>query len=165
MALPHILQINVSQGGLPKLPITEAWVTPLGIDGDLHAHPQIHGGPQKALLLISSEGIQELQQAGFPVYCGALGENLTTRGLDRHTLRAGQHWRIGGVVVELTRMRVPCKTIQVYGPNIGEAIYDQSVKAGDPVSPRWGLSGFYASVLQPGLIRPGDPMHLLDPAG
>jgi MOSC domain-containing protein YiiM len=33
---------------------------------------------------------------------------------------------------------------------------------GDHTSPRWGLSGFYASVLQPGAIRPGDPIQLLE---
>jgi len=36
------------------------------------------------------------------------------------------------------------------------------VKAGNSASPVWGLAGFYASVLQSGTIRPGDPIHLLD---
>ena len=146
---------------MPKRPVTEAVVTPLGIEGDLHAKPEIHGGPLKALLLITSEGIEELKAAGFPLYHGALGENITTRGVDRYALRAGQRWRIGQVVVELTRLRVPCKTIQVYGPHIGEAIYDQDCKADDTSSPRWGLSGFYASVVQPGPIRAGDPIVLI----
>ena len=90
-----ILQINISKGGVPKRPVPEAVVTPLGIDGDLHAHPEIHGGPIKALLLITSEGIEELKNLGFPLFHGALGENLTTCGLDRRTLRIGQRWRIG----------------------------------------------------------------------
>ena len=141
---------------MPKLPIAEASVTPLGIEGDLHAHPQIHGGPLKALLLITAEGIEELKAAGFPLYFGALGENITTSGLDRLVMRPGQRWRIGEVVVELTRLRVPCKTIQVYGAGIGAAIYD-----GDASSPRWGLSGFYASIVQPGQIRIGDPIVLI----
>ena len=157
-----IVQINVSQGGVPKRPIADAVVTALGIDGDGHAHPEIHGGPRKALLLICSEGIEELKQGGFPLYPGALGENITTLGLDRRALRIGQRWRIGGIVVELTRVRVPCSTIQVYGAGIREAIYDQEVKAGDPSSPRWGLSGFYAAVVDPGVIRAGDPIA---PAG
>ena len=33
---------------------------------------------------------------------------------------------------------------------------------GDTSSPRWALGGFYASVVQPGIIRPGDPISLLD---
>jgi MOSC domain-containing protein YiiM len=162
VASASILQINISPGGVPKRPVAEALVTPLGIGGDLHAHPAIHGGPLKALLLITSEGIEELKASGFPLYYGALGENITTRGLDRRALRIGQRWRIGQIVVELTKVRTPCATIEIYGANIKDAIYDQEVKAGDPSSPRWGLSGFYASVVKGGPIWVGDPMVLLD---
>jgi MOSC domain-containing protein YiiM len=158
-----ILQINVSKGGVPKRAIAEGQVTPFGIAGDLHANPEIHGGPQRALLLITAEGIDELIGCGFPLSYGALGENLTTQGLDRRALRAGQRYRIGQVVIELTRTRGPCATLNAY-PGIQSAIYDAAVKAGDPASPRWGLSGFYASVVQPGTIRAGDPILFLDQA-
>lgn len=156
-----ILQINVSRGGVPKRAIPEGDVTPLGIAGDLHAHPEIHGGPRQALLLITSEGIDELTGLGFPLFYGALGENLTTRGLNRRSMRVGQRWRVGQIVVELTKPRGPCETLNVYGPGIHQAVYDAQVKAGDPASPRWGLSGFYASVIQPGTVRTGDPISLL----
>ncbi len=163
--LASILQINISKGGVPKRPVTAALVTPLGIEGDLHAHPAIHGGPIKALLLITSEGIEELKQLGFPLFPGALGENVTTSGLDRRSLRIGQRWRIGqAVVVELTRVRTPCTTIEVYGAGMGEAVYDREVMAGNPSSPRWGLSGFYASVVRSGPIVAGDTIALLDQA-
>ncbi len=155
-----ILQINISKGGVPKRPVADALVTELGLEGDLHEHPAIHGGPVKALLLITSEGLEELKHLGFPLFHGALDENITTSGLDRRSLRIGQRWRIGQIaVVELTRIRTPCKTIEVYGAGIGE-----SIQASDPSSPRWGLSGFYASVVRPGPIWPGDPITLLDQA-
>jgi MOSC domain-containing protein YiiM len=156
-----ILQINVSPGGVPKRPIPDGVVTTLGITGDGHAHPQIHGGPRKAILLITSEGIDELKEQGFALYPGALGENLTTRGLDRRSVRVGQRYRIGGVLVEITKVRAPCDTLNAY-PGIQKVIYDQEVKAGNPASPLWGLSGFYASVVQTGTIHPGDPIRLLD---
>jgi len=157
-----VLQINVSPGGVPKRPIPVGVVTPLGITGDGHAHPQIHGGPRKAILIITSEGIDELKQQGFPLYHGALGENLTTRGLDRRAVRVGQRYRIGEVLTEITKLRQPCETLSVYGAGeIQKAVYDQEVKAGNPDSPRWGLGGFYAAVLQTGTIRPGDPIQLL----
>ena len=44
----RIVQISVSPGGLPKRAVPEGMVTPLGIEGDRHAHPSIHGGPNKA---------------------------------------------------------------------------------------------------------------------
>ena len=160
-----IVQINISKGGVPKLPLVEAQVTRLGIEGDRHAHPQIHGGPKKALLWICEESIEELKTLGYPLYGGALGENLTTRGVDRRGLRIGQRWRAGNVVIELTQIRAPCRTIEAYGRDIGKAVYDQNVKSGDWTSPRWGLSGFYAAVVQPGWIRAGDSLALVDPLG
>ena len=157
-----VLQINVSSGGVPKRPIPKGVVNPFGIIGDGHAHPEIHGGPRKAILLITSEGIDELKEQGFPLYPGALGENLTTRGLNRRSMRPGQRYRIGEILVEITKVRAPCETLNPYGTGIQKAIYDQDVKAGNPESPRWGLSGFYASVLQTGTIHPGDPIQLVD---
>lgn len=136
-------------------------VTPLGITGDRHANPQVHGGPRQAILLITSEGIEELKEQDFPLYYGALGENLTTRGLNRRSVRIGQRYRIGEILVEITKVRAPCETLNAY-PGIQRAIYDQEVKAGNPASPLWGLSGFYASVLRAGTIHPGDSIQLLD---
>lgn len=157
-----LLQINVSPGGIPKRPISEAIVTPEGIRGDGWAHPDIHGGPNQALLLITSEGIGQLIAQGYALFPGALGENLTTLGLDRRQLRPGQRYRAGEIFIELTKRRAPCATLNVYGPGIQHAIFDLQVKAGDPSSPRWGLSGFYARVLRAGTIRPGDPITLVD---
>jgi MOSC domain-containing protein YiiM len=159
-----IQQINISKGGVPKLPIPVAEVTPLGIRGDAHAHPQIHGGPRQAVLLITAEGLEELIQAGFPLYPGALGENITTVGLNRREMRLGQRYRMGSVVIELTKMREPCNTLTPYGAGIQQAVYDAQVKAQDPSSPRWALAGIYASIIQPGTVRPGDPITLLDQA-
>ena len=64
--------------------------------------------------------------------------------------------------IELTQMRTPCATLEVYGSGIQAAMYDARVQAGDPESQRWGVSGFYASVVQPGTIRAGDTIALLD---
>jgi MOSC domain-containing protein YiiM len=157
-----VLHVNVSNGGLPKFPIWRGEVTPLGITSDRHAHPNIHGGPDKALLLITAEGVDELREAGHPVFYGALGENVTTRGLDRRSVRIGQRYHIGDVIAQITKVRAPCESLNVYGDGIQKAVYDAEVKAGNPASPRWGLSGFYASVVRGGTIRPGDAVVLLD---
>ena len=50
------------------------------------------------------------------------------------------------------------------GRPIQDAIYDAKVKAGDPSSPRWGMSGFYARVIDPGLVRTNDIIALVDEA-
>ena len=156
-----IVQVNSSHGGLPKTALLTAFISPLGIDGDLHDHPQFHGGPNKAILMISSEVIEGLQAKGFPVYYGALGENLTTRGLPIGDLRMGDRIRAGGAVLEITTPRIPCRQLDVYGPAIKNEIFDARVKALDPSSPRWGMSGLYASVVQAGPVGPGDPIEVL----
>jgi MOSC domain-containing protein YiiM len=156
-----IVQVNVSAGGIPKLAIPSAELTATGVAGDAWRLP-FHGGPRKAILLITTEGIDEVIAQGFAISPGALGENLTTRGLDRHALRLGHRLRAGHAVIELTLIRTPCATLNVYGAGIQAAIYDTRVQAGDTSSPRWGLSGFYASVIQPGIVHPGDALTLLD---
>jgi MOSC domain-containing protein YiiM len=154
--------IHTSPGGVPKFPVSYARVGDQGIEGDGHAHPQFHGGPRKALLLITSEGLEELIALGFPVFPGALGENLTTRGLDRRQMRLGQVYRAGSVSLRLTTMRVPCGALDRYGSDIRGAVYDARVKAGDTGSSRWGLGGFYAAVIEPGEIRPQDIIALAE---
>ena len=151
-----IVQVNISLGGVPKRPIPAAAITPLGLAGDVFAHPEIHGGARQAVLIITAESIEELKARGYPVFPGALGENLTTRGLDRRQLRIGQQLRAGSAWLEITKVRGPCSALDVYGPSIKQEIYDASIKAGDTDSPRWGLSGFYARVLRPGEVRPED---------
>ncbi len=162
MSTGSILQVSISRGGVPKRAIPRGDVGPLGIAGDDHAYPQFHGGPRQAVLVLASETIAELTSLGYPLYPGALGENITTIGVDRAQWRAGQRWRIGHAVVEFTQVREPCAQLSVYGAGIQRAMYDAKVHAGDPSSPRWAMSGFYASVIQPGLIHPGDPVSLLN---
>jgi len=156
-----ILQVNVSRGGIPKRAIPSGDLTAAGIAGDAWHHP-FHGGTRKAILLVTIEGIRELSSKGFPLFPGALGENLTTRGLDRRALRLGLRLQVGDAAIELTTIRTPCATLDVYGTGIQAAMYDARVQKGDPESPLWGLSGFYASVVQPGSVRSGDAIVVPD---
>jgi MOSC domain-containing protein YiiM len=157
-----VLQINAARGGVLKRPVLFGEVGVEGLAGDGHAHPEIHGGPRQALLLITVEGIEELKAQGFPLYPGALGENITTSGLDRKTMRLGQRYRLGEIIVELTKMRRPCEQLTPYGEGIQKAVFDAEVKAGNTASPVWGLAGFYASVIRTGTVRPGDSITLLE---
>ena len=156
-----VIQVGVSCGGIPKRAIPSGLLTAAGIAGDAWRYP-FHGGPRKAILLVTIEGIDELCSQGFPIFPGALGENLTTRGLDRRALRLGLRLRVGDAAIELTTIRTPCATLDVYGTGIQAAMYDARVQKGDPESPLWGLSGFYASVVQPGSVRPGDAIVVPD---
>ncbi len=81
-----VVQINRSKGGIPKTSVNEVFVSERGVDGDDWIHKRFHGGPKQALLLIAVETLEELRAEGFDLFPGALGENLTVRGLDRRVL-------------------------------------------------------------------------------
>jgi MOSC domain-containing protein YiiM len=161
----RILQVNVSQGGIPKRAVALGVLEARGFHLDSWAHPQFHGGRNQAVLMIASEAIEELRVRGYPVFPGALGENLTTKDLDRRNWRTGQQYRVGSAVIELTKIRTPCNTLDTYGCDprgvtIQRAIYDPTVKRGDFSSGLWAMSGFYARVLTEGQVRPGDSIVL-----
>ena len=157
----QIVQVNISPGGLPKRAIDEGFITPLGIEGDLHAHPAVHGGLLQAILIIASEVVDELRTRGYPLFYGAMGENLTTRGLTIRDIRVGDQIRAGGALLEITKPRGPCSALDVYGESLKLDVYDRKVKARDHTSARWGMSGFYASVLEMGPVRAGDPIRVV----
>ncbi len=126
-------------------------MAPLGILGDGHRF-RLHGGPEKALLILASEVIDALRAEGWPVFYGALGENLTTQGLDYRNWRAGQRFRIGQVLVELTAPREPCRTLNPYGRGI------QTRLRKNP-----GEAGFYATVLVGGILTPEAIIESVEP--
>ncbi len=163
-----IHQVSLNKGGVPKLGVPEAWANPLGLDGDGHRHPEFHGGPMKALLLVSLEDLEALCSEGFPVFPGALGENLTVSGIDFRRLRSGQRFIVGNAAIELTTLRKPCHTLDVYkaeaGTSIQRRLQDARAKAGDTSSPVWAMGGFYAAVVQRGLICTGATIALADQA-
>jgi MOSC domain-containing protein YiiM len=160
-------QINRSNGGLPKYPVTgPVMLTETSVEGDRCRNRLVHGGPLKAVLMISAERVDELAARGYPVFYGALGENLTVSGLDPRQWRHGQRYRVGqDAVIELTKLRTPCLNLDVYGPEIKAEIYDAQCQSKDVTSPRWGTGGFYARIIRPGLIQAGDEIILESEVG
>jgi MOSC domain-containing protein YiiM len=151
-----IRQINISSGGVPKLPVDEARVTRLGIVGDGHDDKENHGGPLAALCLYSLEEIARLQTEGHPIAPGTTGENITLAGVDWSEMTPGARLALGDeVVIEVTDYATPCKTIR-------ESFVDQEfVRISQKLRP--GESRIYARILREGTIHPGDNARLLPP--
>jgi len=87
----RVLQVSVSPGGLPKLPVERAWVGRLGLEGDAHHDDTVHGGPHRAVCLFGIEAIERLQAEGHPLGSGSVGENLTTSGIEWSLLPVGTY--------------------------------------------------------------------------
>ncbi len=151
----RIFQLNTSAGGVPKLATHEALVTELGLVGDEHRFPDIHGGPERALCLFSLERILALQAEGHPIFPGSAGENITVSGLDWEEILPGVRLALGDEVqVEITSYTSPCNTIPT------SFIDGRYQRISQKVHPGW--SRVYASVLQVGRLRVGQIVESLN---
>jgi MOSC domain-containing protein YiiM/GNAT superfamily N-acetyltransferase len=152
----RVLQVSVSQGGVPKRAVDEAWVGRLGVVGDRHHAPTVHGGPLRAVCLFAIEAIERLQGEGHPVEPGSVGENLTTSGIPWSTLPIGTRARVGEtLLLEMTSPTMPCDTQR---PNFRNGQVNRISIVLHPSDSR-----MYARVLEEGMVRSGDPIRLLPP--
>jgi len=146
-------------------------VTGLGVEGDAHAGSTVQhrsrvrrdpGQPNlRQVHLLHAELFDELMAAGFAVWPGELGENVTTRGVDLLALPTGTRLRLGGhAVVELTGLRNPCSQIDRFQAGLMAAVLDR-----DAQGALVRKSGVMAVVLEGGEVRPGDAVAVLLPDG
>ncbi|MBV9786828.1 MAG: MOSC domain-containing protein [Chloroflexi bacterium] len=150
----HIFSLQRSNGGVPKLPIREATVTELGLEGDRQRDRRYHGGPERALCLFSLEEILALQAEGHPIYPGSTGENVTIAGLDWNELKVGVCLALGDeVVIQISSFAVPCN-------NIAESFEDgKFVRISQKTHP--GESRLYARILKTGELRVGQAVRVV----
>lgn len=145
--------INVSNGGVPKLPVLAAEITASGVAGDAQRDLRLHGGPDRAVCLWSLEVISALQREGHPVRVGSTGENLTLSDLPWPSLVPGARLAVGErVLLEITSYATPCRTIW---HSFRLRRYGRISHKKHP-----GESRLYARVLRPGAARVGDVVSL-----
>ena len=155
--MAHVVQVNVSNGGVPKRPVAEALVGPLGIATDAVRYTKVHGGPERAVCLYSLDVIEALRAEGHPIAPGTAGENLTLAGVDWPRLEAGAVVAVGGEVrLQLTTRVEPCKTIRA---SFAGGDFRRIQPARFPAETRW-----YTRVLSGGTVRPGDAVAVEAPA-
>jgi len=152
----RVAQINVSPGGVPKLPVAEARVTRGGVEGDRQRDLRYHGGPERAVSAWSLEVIEELRDEGHPVVPGGAGENLTLSGLDWEAVGPGARLSLaGGVELQVTAFAAPCPIIRAnFTGGEFEAISEQ-------LNP--GRSRVYCRVLREGSVAAGEGVTLSPP--
>jgi MOSC domain-containing protein YiiM len=153
MSRGKVVQIGLSNGGVPKRPVPSARVTRDGVEGDRQNDLKHHGGPERAVSLFSLEVIERLRAEGHPIAPGTAGENLTLAGLDWHAVKPGCRLRFdGGVELEVASFTNPCSTIRDSFTDLDFRRIKQDLHPGE--------SRVYARVLAEGTISAGEAVSL-----
>ena len=142
----------------------------LGVQGDAHAgitvkhRSRVAKDPTQPNLrqvhLLQTELLDELRRQGFRVAPGAMGENISTRGIDLLALPQGTELHIGAhAVLRITGLRNPCAQIDAFQRGLMAAVLG---RASDGSLVR--KAGVMAVVLSGGLVAPGDVLTVVLPA-
>jgi MOSC domain-containing protein YiiM len=142
-----------------------------GVEGDAHLGATVQHRSRVArdpaqpnlrqVHLLHEELLEELRATGFPLVPGAMGENVTTRGIDLPGLSAGTRLRLGAAaVVEVTGLRNPCSQLDGIRPGLMDAVLARDDRGG-----LLRRAGVMAVVLEGGEVRPGDPIRVEPPPG
>ena len=142
----------------------------LGVEGDAHAGRlikhrfRVKQDPTQPNLrqvhLIQAELHDELRGQGFAVEPGAMGENITTRGLDLLALPTGTLLHIGPeALVEVTGLRNPCRQLDGLSDGLLSACIDKD-EDGNLIR----KAGIMGVVLKGGTVAAGDGIEVELPA-
>jgi MOSC domain-containing protein YiiM len=146
------------QSGIVKTPVEGPLrLDHAGLEGDAQADLAGHGGPDRRACVYPVEHRPYwAARIGHPLGHGAFGENFSTEGLLESEVVVGDVYRVGapgrGTVVQVSQPRTPC--------------YKLAARHGVKELAAWfaeaGITGFYLRLVEPGEVRPGDALALLD---
>jgi MOSC domain-containing protein YiiM len=151
--------------------LTIRLVPGLGIEGDAHIgekvkhRSRVRKNPNDPNLrqvhLIHEELFAELRHGGFDLAPGAIGENVTTCGIDLLGLPTGTRLRLGSdAVVEITGLRNPCRQLDGFQLGLMAAMLGRDAQGG-----LVRKSGVMGIVISGGDVTAGDPITVELPAG
>lgn len=140
-----VISVNISdKKGVAKTPVGSCkLVADHGLESDAHS-----GGGHRQVSLLANESIERMKnRTGVSISPGGFAENLTTSGLELHTIPVGTRLTIGDCVLEITQIGKECHQ--------GCAI---SKEAGICVMP---LEGIFARVITGGIVAAGDVVKII----
>lgn len=127
-----------------------------GLVGDAQGDRRVHGGPEKAVHYYPAEhyaGLaEEVPERAALLQAGALGENLSARGLTEHNVCIGDVFALGSCRLQVSQPRQPCWKIshKLDHPPMSRLVAEK------------GWTGWYFRVLQEGEIAAGDMLELVE---
>jgi MOSC domain-containing protein YiiM len=140
----------------------------VGVEGDVHCGITVQHlydmrrDPSRQNLrqvhLIEQELITELDELGFAVRPGQLGENITTRHLNFVELNEGAVLKLGThALVKVTGLRTPCFKLDRLQRGLKEAV---TVTRSGKASMKGAVMGV---VIAGGTISEGDVIQIIEP--
>lgn len=140
-----VVSINVSaQKGVAKTPVEKIeLIENHGIVGDAHAAPG-----ERQVSLLAKESVEAFKKSGVKACLndGSFGENMTTEGIELHTLNIGTRLVIDSVILEISKIGKECHTHCAIRRSVGDCIMPKQ--------------GVFAKVIKGGTIRRGDKITL-----
>jgi len=154
----------------PNMP-TIRLIAGLGVEGDAHMgenvkhRSRVRSNPNapnlRQIHLMHEELFAELRASGFDVEPGAMGENVTTRGIDLLALPTGARLRLGpDAMIEITGLRNPCRQLDGFRPGLMGAVL-----ARDAAGRLVRKAGVMAIVISGGDVKPKDVIVVETPRG
>ena len=138
-----------------KLPAKNLQICQQGVIGDMQADLNHHGGEERVLHHFPLEHYGQYRRwdlmAGFKDV-PAMGENISTVGLDESQVNIGDIVQIGSVVLQITQPRSPCfkLNLQFGHPKFALAMQESR------------MCGWFYKVLTEGEINANNSVHLIE---
>ena len=150
--MKKIHQINVkpnraNEHGIPKTSVISAILSKSGIEGDYNNYRTIKKdqNPDMAVLVYPIETIHQLNDEGWPIMPGDMGENFTISGIPHSHFSPNQQYQIGESLIEISFECDPCQNLSVLS-------YVGKTKINEFIKTLMHRRGWYARVLKEGLI-------------
>jgi len=140
--------------GIFKKPVESILLEKEHVRGDTIADLSVHGGPDKACYLYSSD-FYDYWKSKYPLLdwgYGMFGENVTLSGMDEANLKIGSTYQLGEALVSVSQPRQPCYKLGVkFG---SQKILKDFISFGHP--------GAYVRILKPGRVEKGNSFELVE---
>lgn len=140
--------------GIFKFPVINSIVLGLeDVENDVVVDRKYHGGIDQAVYAYSENHYKYWKELypDLDWHYGMFGENLTISNLEETDIKVGDTYKLGEVIIEVTKPREPCMILGiVFGTQKILKQFWNSTK-----------SGIYFKVLQTGRVTVNDKMELL----
>ena len=140
--------------GIKKNPVNSSYLTKTGFKDDFQGDTLHHGGENKALFLFCAATYEKISSSFDNKFdmskTASFGENLLLSQVSEEDICIGDVLRIGQTIVQITQARQPCWKLSA---NTNEKSMTNFIFNS-------GLTGFYAKVLQEGILSKNDEVFL-----